>query len=144
MEHEGDHSGATYSTITFRTDPRIYWRYQQSTTPTDFHFTPRLKRVYILFNAKHGLNDFDSSMLAHLTSFLMNDRGVQPFTLQSVITKADTVPVDELQTRLAQMKKDIWAAAPLCLPPLVTSSEMSPPFGIEDVRQNIASACGFR
>lgn len=103
----------------------------------------RLKRVYILFNAKHGLNAYDTQMLAHLSQFLISPRGTQPFTLQAVITKADTVPIAQLDTALTEMKKAIWDAAPLCLPPLVTSAEMSPPFGLDSVRQNIAEACGL-
>ncbi|PPQ97547.1 hypothetical protein CVT26_002332 [Gymnopilus dilepis] len=90
-----------------------------------------LKRVYILFNAKHGLNAYDTQMLAHLSQFLISPRGTQPFTLQAVITKADTVPIAQLDTALTEMKKAIWDAAPLCLPPLVTSAEMSPPFGLD-------------
>ncbi|PPQ85284.1 hypothetical protein CVT25_010057 [Psilocybe cyanescens] len=104
---------------------------------------PELKRIYILFNAKHGLNETDKQMLAHLSDSLMTDRGTQPFTLQSIITKADTVPVAKLQTVLSAMKKDIWDAAPLCLSPIVTSAEMSPPFGVDQVRQSITEACGL-
>ncbi|KAJ3501519.1 hypothetical protein NLJ89_g9302 [Agrocybe chaxingu] len=103
----------------------------------------QLKRIYILFNAKHGLNAFDKEMLAHLSTLLLNEQGVQTFTLQSVITKADDVPVDSLQTNLLQIKKDIWQAAPLCLPPIITSAEMKPPFGIEELRKNIESACAL-
>ena len=77
-------------------------------------------------------------MLAHLSQLLVNDEGQQPFTLQAVITKADTVPVTELQDALAKIKEDIWKAAPLCLPPLVTSAAMVPPFGIQTLRENIA------
>ncbi|KAH9479766.1 putative GTP-binding protein EngB [Psilocybe cubensis] len=104
---------------------------------------PELKRVYILFNAKHGLNETDKLMLAALSSSLLSERGAQAFTLQSIITKADTVPTAKLQGTISNMKKDIWDAAPLCLPPIITSAEMSPPFGINQVRQSIAEACGL-
>ncbi|KAF8903464.1 hypothetical protein CPB84DRAFT_1677997 [Gymnopilus junonius] len=103
----------------------------------------QLKRVYILFNAKHGLNSYDTQMLSHLSQSLITSRGTQPFTLQAIITKVDTVPVDKLESALEQMRKGIWAAAPLCLPPIVTSAEMSPPFGLDAVRRNIAEACAL-
>ncbi|KAF8972706.1 P-loop containing nucleoside triphosphate hydrolase protein [Flammula alnicola] len=103
----------------------------------------QLRRIYILFNAKHGLNEFDVQMLSHLSTSLLTARGTQPFTLQSVITKADLVPVGNLAPVIEKMRKDIWEAAPLCLPPLITSAGMSPPFGLELVRQNIVDACGL-
>ncbi|KAJ3525741.1 hypothetical protein NMY22_g10448 [Coprinellus aureogranulatus] len=90
-----------------------------------------LKRVYILFNAKHGLNEFDRQMLQHLSTFLISESGTQPFTLQSVIAKVDLVPPDQMARALARMKKEIFDAAPLCLPPILTSCEMNPPFGVE-------------
>ncbi|KIM44777.1 hypothetical protein M413DRAFT_442740 [Hebeloma cylindrosporum] len=102
-----------------------------------------LRRIYILFNAKHGLNAFDARMLSMLSESLVTARGVQPFTLQAIITKADTVPVDQLEPVIAKIREDIWAAAPLCLPPIVTSTEMSPPFGVDLVRHNIANACSL-
>ncbi|KAF9461088.1 P-loop containing nucleoside triphosphate hydrolase protein [Collybia nuda] len=102
-----------------------------------------LRRVYILFNGKHSLNNFDIQMLSHLSRSLLSERGTQPFTLQSVITKADCIPADKISSVITKMRKDIWQAAPLCLPPIVTSAEMSPPFGIDEVRRNIAEACGL-
>lgn len=82
-------------------------------------------------------------MLSYLSTFLVSHSGTQPFTLQAVITKIDTVPVDKVPGVLEKMRKDIFASAPLCLPPIVTSSLMSPPFGIDSVKRNIAEACGF-
>ncbi|KAG2011292.1 hypothetical protein CC2G_011433 [Coprinopsis cinerea AmutBmut pab1-1] len=103
--------------------------------------TSRLRRVYILFNAKHGLNEFDRQMLQHLSQKLISTDGTQPWTLQSVITKADLVPTSQLSNTISRMRKEIFEASPLCLPPLITSCEMNPPFGIEKVRENIAQAC---
>jgi GTP-binding protein len=82
-------------------------------------------------------------MLQHLSQYLISKKGTQPFTLQSVITKVDLVPSNQLAATIARMKKDIFAAAPLCLPPLLTSCEMDPPFGIDKLRKNIAEACGL-
>ena len=112
-------------------------------TKINFH-DRRLKRLYILFNMKHGLNEYDKQMLAHLARLLLNDRGEQRFTLQAVITKADSFPAVDLNATLAKIKSDIWDAAPLCLPPIVTSAHMNPPFGIDALRQNIASVCNLR
>ncbi|KAG6906923.1 hypothetical protein DXG01_011349 [Tephrocybe rancida] len=103
-----------------------------------------LRRIYILFNAKHSLNKFDTDMLAQLSTKLIDERGRQPFTLQAVITKVDTIPPDRIPETIARIRKDIWEAAPLCLPPIVTSASMSPPYGIDDVRKNIADACGLK
>jgi len=110
-----------------------------------------LKRVYILFNGKHPLNHFDLQMLTHLagSSPLPDPRDTQsqsqsrPWSLQAIITKADCIPPDKAQQVLTTMRTQIWEAAPLCLPSIVTSTQMDPPFGIEEVRMNIADACGF-
>lgn len=103
----------------------------------------QLKRIYILFNAKHGLNAFDRQMLSHLSQKLVTQRGTQPYTLQAIITKADLVPIDNLPTTIALIQKAIWESASLCLPPIVTSTTSSPPFQIDRVRKNIADACGL-
>ncbi|KDR67662.1 hypothetical protein GALMADRAFT_257913 [Galerina marginata CBS 339.88] len=104
----------------------------------------QLKRIYILINAKHlSLSPTDTEMLSHLSSALLTPRGTQPFTLQAVITKADLVPIAKLEGVLEGLRAEIWAAAPLCLPPIVTSAEMSPPFGVELVRKSVAEACGL-
>ena len=101
----------------------------------------RLRRVYILFNGKHGLNDYDTQMLARLSSLLLDDKGRQRFTLQAVVTKADTIP--SLDGRISQerIRKTIMDVAPLCLSPILTSSQMKPPFGIDKLQDNIRSAC---
>ena len=108
-----------------------------------FFYIIRLKRVYILFTAKNGLNAFDRQMLTFLSEKLMTPRGTQPFTLQAIITKADQVRIEELQTNLSLIQKDIWESAPLCLPAIVTSTALSPPFQIDLVQKNIADACGL-
>ncbi|KXN83964.1 putative GTP-binding protein EngB [Leucoagaricus sp. SymC.cos] len=102
-----------------------------------------LRRVYILFNAKHGLNAFDAGMLEHLSRFLLTPRGTQPWTLQSIITKVDTIPADKIVAVITKIRKEIHRAAPLCLPPIVTSTEMKPPIGIDQVQDNIIDACGI-
>ncbi|KAF8993791.1 hypothetical protein BDQ17DRAFT_119399 [Cyathus striatus] len=44
----------------------------------------QLKRVYILFNAKHPLNEYDHQMLEHLSSLLIDSDGNQRWTLQQL------------------------------------------------------------
>ena len=102
----------------------------------------RLCRVYILFNAKHGLNGYDNEMLVHL-SRLMMACPTQPWTLQSIITKADTIPVDQISPIINTITHQIRTSAPLCLRPIVTSAQMSPPYGIDQLRKNIIDACGI-
>ncbi|KAK7031700.1 putative GTP-binding protein EngB [Favolaschia claudopus] len=102
----------------------------------------QLKRIYILFNGKHVLNDTDIQMLKHLSETLLKD-GAQTYTLQSIITKVDCIPSDSLSQVIPKIQKQIWEAAPLCLPPIITSAAMRPMYGIDAVRKNIADVCGL-
>ena len=102
---------------------------------------PRLRRIYILFNAKHDLNDYDLGMLANLSDKLINAEGRQPFTLQAIITKVDSIPSGKEGETIRKLRQDIFKAAPLCMPPLLTSVTMHPPFGVGTVRSNIIDAC---
>lgn len=83
-------------------------------------------------------------MLGILSDTLFSEEGTQPYTLQSIITKADCIPDSSLGKVIPQIQKQIWEAAPLCLPPIITSAVMRPSFGIDAVRANIAEACGLR
>ncbi|KAJ6465170.1 P-loop containing nucleoside triphosphate hydrolase protein [Mycena vitilis] len=104
----------------------------------------QLKRIYILFNGKHLLNPADLEMLANLSDTLFSQQdGTQSYTLQSIITKADCIANKSVGEVIPKIQKQIWEAAPLCLPPIVTSAMMRPMFGIEEVRANIAEACGL-
>lgn len=109
--------------------------------PTQPNVT-RLKRIYILFTAKHGLNAFDHEMLSHLSQKLLTLQGTQPYTLQAIITKADLVRPNDLRASIALIQKSILESAPLCLPAIVTSTALRPPFQIDSVRKNIMDACG--
>jgi GTP-binding protein len=103
-----------------------------------------LKRVYILFNAKHDLNAYDTQMLEHLSTLLLDDKGRQRFSLQAVITQADTIPASvDGRVSLERIRKDIFDVAPLCLVAIVTSAQTNPPFGIDTLRHNILSACSL-
>lgn len=101
----------------------------------------RLRRIYILFNAKHGLSEVDEAMLQHLDEKCQGSES--NLTLQAVITKADTVPSKDLSSRISKMRQQINEASMNCLPPIITSSNTSPPFGIEEVRKSIVEACGL-
>lgn len=103
----------------------------------------QLKRIYILISAKHGLKSSDREMLSHLSKKLVTLRGTQPFTLQAIITKADLVRNENLSTYISDIQKAIWESAPLCLPAIVTSTALSPPFQIDLVQKNIADVCGL-
>ncbi|KAL1748183.1 hypothetical protein HDZ31DRAFT_79880 [Schizophyllum fasciatum] len=103
----------------------------------------QLRRIYILFNAKHDLNEYDRGMLAHLSDRLINAEGRQPFTLQAIITKVDSIPSGKEGETIRRLRQDIFKAAPLCMPPLLTSVTMHPPFGVGTVRSNIIDACGL-
>lgn len=102
----------------------------------------RLRRVYILFNAKHGINSFDSSMLRTLNEQCQAFSAAK-FTLQAVITKADAVPVEQVATVIPKMRQQIFEAAPFCLPPIITSATMQPRFGIDEMRKSIVEASGI-
>lgn len=92
----------------------------------------------MLFNAKHGLNDFDISMLAHIAQF---DRG---FTVQPIITKVDAIPTARIQLVIAEMRVQIAEHAPPgLLPPILTSVQKQHLFGIEEVQSSILEACGI-
>jgi GTP-binding protein len=101
-----------------------------------------LKRIYILFNGKHLLNPADLEMLSYLSETLLKD-GAQKYTIQSIITKVDCIPTESLGQVIPKMQKQIWEAAPLCLPPILTSAMMRPMHGIHAVRKNIADVCGL-
>ncbi|KAK7687744.1 hypothetical protein QCA50_008962 [Cerrena zonata] len=101
----------------------------------------QLKRVYILFNAKHGLTEVDRMMLQSLDEQIQSANG--KFTLQAILTKVDTLDSDAVSL-VKRTQKEIFETAPTCLPALLTSATRRPPFGIDEVRRNMAEACGLR
>ncbi|KAL1945002.1 hypothetical protein VTO73DRAFT_2622 [Trametes versicolor] len=101
-----------------------------------------LRRVYILFHAKHGLNDVDRMMLSSLDEQCRASSGLQ-FTVQGIITKTDTLRADEVAKTIKRIQAEIFETAPTCLPAIVTSALESPHFGVDQVRQSIEEACGL-
>ena len=79
-------------------------------------------------------------MLQSLDERVQASAGLK-FTLQAIITKADTIPDRKLASSIAQMKKDIAEAAQTCLDPIITSTAKYPYTGIDAVRKAIAQAC---
>ena len=79
-------------------------------------------------------------MLRSLDERVQASAGLK-FTLQAVITKADTIPCQKLASSIAQMKNDIAEAAPTCLDPIITSTAKYPYTGINAVRTAIMQAC---
>ncbi|KAI0077735.1 P-loop containing nucleoside triphosphate hydrolase protein [Panus rudis PR-1116 ss-1] len=100
----------------------------------------QLKRVYILFNAKHGLNETDKLMLQSLNEQCLASNGAR-FTLQGIITKADLAGTGARET-VQSIQKEIFENASTCLPAIVTAASKPPYFGIEEVRKSIIEACG--
>lgn len=100
----------------------------------------RLRRVFVLFNGGHGLNEVDAMMLQSLDERVQASAGLK-FTLQAIITKADIIPDRTLMSSIARMKEDIAEAAPTCLDPIVTSVAKFPYVGIDVVRDAIMQAC---
>jgi GTP-binding protein len=102
----------------------------------------RLSRVYILINAKHGVNQADKLMLQDLDERIQS--GHFRWTLQAIITKTDLVPLEKLDTAISSIKQTIFDNAPTCLPPIVTAAPVkSTGLGIDDVRRSIVEACGL-
>lgn len=106
---------------------------------TDFH---RLRRIYILFNSKHGLNEMDRIMLRSLEEKCQDPGNARKWTLQAVITKADAIEGDALSV-IRKIQKDIFDTAPLCLPGIVTAVSKRAQIGIDTVRYNMIEACGL-
>ena len=103
--------------------------------------SPSLRRVYILFNAKHSLNAADFAMLEALEENCQAQTSNFPWTLQAIITKADQLDGNMAAVRAMQDK--IFKTAPTCLPPIVTAAKGKTKFGIDEVRQSIVEACGI-
>lgn len=101
----------------------------------------RLRRIYILFSAPHGLRSTDKAMLVELDTQVQKFGGTK-FTLQAIITKADQLG-DSGREHVDQMKNAIFQAAPTCLPPIITACPQNgSKFGIELVRKSITDCCG--
>ncbi|KAF8269654.1 P-loop containing nucleoside triphosphate hydrolase protein, partial [Lactarius quietus] len=100
-----------------------------------------LCRVYILLNAKHGINEADKFMLRDLDAKIQSG---SKWTLQAIITKADLLPL-ERDTSISKIKRTIFEQAPTCLPPIVTASlkSTSTALGVNELRMSIVEACAL-
>ncbi|KAJ3546935.1 hypothetical protein NM688_g5460 [Phlebia brevispora] len=101
-----------------------------------------LKRVYILFNGKHGLNEVDHIMLQSLEEKCQAQIDANPWTLQAVITKADSMEGD-VRKAIQDIQRDIFETAPTCLPGIITAYSKRAQIGIDDVRRSMVEACGL-
>jgi GTP-binding protein len=103
----------------------------------------RLKRIFVLINTEHGLKEIDAMMLESLNhtceASLPTDR---PITLQAVLTKADLVKSGS-RMQIQKLQSEIFEAAPLCLPAILTASSKHIQVGIEEVRRSITDGCGL-
>ncbi|KAI0736396.1 P-loop containing nucleoside triphosphate hydrolase protein [Fomitopsis betulina] len=102
-----------------------------------------LRRIYLLVNAVHGLNDADRAMLQSLDEQCQAASSTN-FTLQAIITKADNLlRSDNGREAIKDIQKDIFEAAPTCLPAIVTAALDESRLGIDEMRTSIAEACGL-
>ncbi|TFY69291.1 hypothetical protein EVJ58_g493 [Rhodofomes roseus] len=66
------------------------------------------------------------------------------FTLQAIITKADgLLRSSNGRGAIKDIQRDIFEAAPTCLPAIVTAALEESRLGIDDLQQSIAEACGL-
>ena len=65
------------------------------------------------------------------------------WTLQAIITKTDALRAGELEKVVKNIQRDIYETAPTCLPPILTSAQEHPHYGVDSVRQSIQEACGL-
>ena len=79
-------------------------------------------------------------MLQSLDERVQASAGLK-FTVQAIITKADTIPDGKLASSIMQIRKDIAEASPTCLDPIVTSMAKYPYIGVDAVRNTIMQAC---
>ena len=131
-------NGARFSTIISRLEPSKPFLYH-TTLWADLSL--RLCRVYVLLNAKHGINEADKFMLRDLDAKIQSG---SRWTLQAIITKADLVPLHRDAT-VSRIKQTIFEQAPTCLPPIVTASlkSTSTALGVNDLRMSIMEACAL-
>jgi GTP-binding protein len=74
----------------------------------------------------------------------LNERCKGSLSLQAIITKVDAIPSADVSKVIAKMRTQITEAAPMCLPAILTSANMRPSFGIEEVRKSIVEACDLK
>lgn len=87
-----------------------------------------LRRAFVLVDARHGIKPVDEEIMSLLDSAAV--------TFQCVLTKADKVKADDLETMLTQVRSKL-ASHPAAFPELVmTSSEKGD--GIEELRAIVA------
>ncbi|EGN95105.1 hypothetical protein SERLA73DRAFT_187416 [Serpula lacrymans var. lacrymans S7.3] len=103
----------------------------------------QLCRIYILLTAAHGLTPSDEAMLSSLDANVQSSAGTN-FTLQAIITKADTLG-SQGRKLVEATSQNIFKAAPTCLPPIITACPGGGKsmFGVEEVRKSMIDACGL-
>ncbi|KIP07459.1 hypothetical protein PHLGIDRAFT_71062 [Phlebiopsis gigantea 11061_1 CR5-6] len=109
------------------------------------HYTKhrkKLKRIYILINSSHGVKEVDWVMLETLNRLCEESMQTErPITLQAILTKADTISTSS--KGIPQLQQEIFEAAPLCLPAVVTSVSKKMELGVGETRRSILEACGL-
>ena len=89
------------------------------------------------------MKEIDRMMLEDLNSrcetSIQTDR---PITLQAILTKADLLSGSSRQD-IQKLQREIFEAAPLCLPAIITASSKTFEHGVPEVRRSILEACGI-
>ncbi|KAF9645006.1 hypothetical protein BDM02DRAFT_3190108 [Thelephora ganbajun] len=99
-----------------------------------------LRRIFVLYNCGHGLNEIDAMMLQSLDERVHAPAGLK-FTLQAVITKAATTPDRKLASSIGQMRKGIAEATPTCLDSIITSAAKYLYVGTDAVQDAVMQVC---
>lgn len=110
-------------------------------SPSIYHVS-RLRRVYILINAPHGITTSDEQVLETLQQKCSNREVRTPISFQAVLTKIDLLPSKGGREQIDDISQRLLNIAPSCLPPLLTSSK-TPQMGIEQLRASIVQAARF-
>jgi GTP-binding protein len=85
----------------------------------------QLKRIFMLIDARHGIKDNDEKMLDFLDNFAT--------VVQIVLTKADKISANELQTRISEVESAITTRA-ICFNKVIATSSVDKS-GITDLRE---------
>lgn len=99
----------------------------------------RLRRVYILINAEHGVTADDRFMLQFLGR---ESQQIKRFSVQPVLTKLDKVPLPLVSRVVEVHQRTISEALPTCLPVIQTAVGKRK-LGRVQLQHSILQACGW-
>ncbi|KAG8708298.1 hypothetical protein FRC09_001325, partial [Ceratobasidium sp. 395] len=102
----------------------------------------RLRRIFLLINAKHGISASDKAMLQDLDTRFKGSAGLS-FTYQVVLTKMDCVPISQLASVLGKTTQDTRQFAPTAVPEVMWTAapRQGNGIGIQQLRNAIIQSC---